>query len=577
MPRISRQFIDSLIARADIVEVIDSRLSLKKAGREYKACCPFHGEKTPSFMVSPSKQFYHCFGCGASGNALGFIMEFEHMDFVEAVETLAQDQGVDVEYETNDFNAPAQPRVEPSLYDLLSQANDFFRQQLPKHPVAVEYLKQRGLSGETARDWQIGYAPDSWDALKNHLSASDKELEAAGLISKNETGRVYDKFRDRIMFPIRDRRGRVIAFGGRVMKADDGPKYLNSPETAVFHKGQELFGLYEARKNNRKLERLIVVEGYMDVIGLYQYGVTNAVATLGTATTADHLQRLFRVIDEVVFCFDGDRAGRDAAWKALNVTLPLLNEGKEVYFLFLADGEDPDTLVKAGGKEAFDAALAGKQDLTDFLFDALKQQHDSTQAMGMTSLVAAACTIIASIQSPLLKSLVTQKLARFSGYNETDLKRQIGGGKAIAQPYTTRPAPAGRQIQLTPMRMAVAVLLQHPKLANQISVNAIPDSLGDPGIKLLNELIDLLHEEPHLTPAMLAERFREHEMVNAVNKLISTELGEAEPKVLLHDSLKQIHKQHLHLRWEELLLKSRQGTLSEAEKNELRRLTQQPN
>ena len=349
---IPQSFIDDLLNRTDIVDVVSSRVQMKKAGKNYTACCPFHKEKTPSFSVSPDKLFYYCFGCGAGGNALGFIMDHDNLDFPQAVEELAKAAGMEIPREESGRpHKPRQPTDSP-LYPLLTAAADFYRQALKIHPArkaAVDYLKGRGLTGEIARDFGLGFAPPGWDNLYKHLSSDTLQQKAmidAGLLVENaETGKRYDRFRDRVMFPIRDSRGRIIAFGGRVL-GDDKPKYLNSPETPVFHKGQELYGLFEARKFNRSLDEIIVVEGYMDVIALAQQGLRNAVATLGTATSEEHMKRLFRVVPSVLFCFDGDQAGRNAAWRALEATLPCLQDGRRARFLFLPEGEDPDTLVR---------------------------------------------------------------------------------------------------------------------------------------------------------------------------------------------------------------------------------------
>jgi len=374
--RIPQHFIDDLLTRIDIVEVIDHRVPLKKAGHEYKACCPFHGEKTPSFTVSQVKQFYHCFGCGEHGNAISFLMDYEHMDFVEAIEALAHGAGIEVPREAGTDQAPQSSNQ--AAYDLLEQTAQYYQQQLRDHAEAqraVDYLKERGLTGEVAARFGIGFAPPGWDNLTRALGNDKKiqqELLNTGLvIERNDSSGIYDRFRDRIQFPIHDRRGRTIGFGGRVINKDDTPKYLNSPETPVFHKGRELYGLYEARKAMRKLVRILVVEGYMDVVALAQFDINYAVATLGTATTHDHLETLFRTVPEIIFCFDGDRAGRQAAWRALENTLPVLRDGRAARFLFLPDGEDPDSQVRKTGKTGFEAAMDQATHLSDFFFDQL--------------------------------------------------------------------------------------------------------------------------------------------------------------------------------------------------------------
>ncbi|UUY08985.1 DNA primase [Pseudomonas sp. J452] len=420
---IPQPFIDDLLNRTDIVEVVSSRIQIKKTGKNYSACCPFHKEKTPSFSVSPDKQFYYCFGCGAGGNALGFIMDHDNLDFPQAIEELAKRAGMDIPREEGGRGGhkPRQPTDSP-LYTLLTAASDYYRQALKSHPTrkaAVDYLKGRGLSGEIARDFGLGFAPPGWDNLLKHLGGDNLQLKAmidAGLLIENtETGKRYDRFRDRVMFPIRDSRGRIIAFGGRVL-GDDKPKYLNSPETPVFHKGQELYGLYEARKNNRDLDEIMVVEGYMDVIALAQQGLRNAVATLGTATSEEHLKRLFRIVPSVLFCFDGDAAGRKAAWRALESTLPSLQDGRRARFLFLPEGEDPDSLVRAEGTDAFRARInQHAQPLADYFFQQLCEEADPRSLEGKAHLATLTTPLIEQIPGNNLRALMRMRLGEITG------------------------------------------------------------------------------------------------------------------------------------------------------------------
>ncbi|QXH51986.1 DNA primase [Pseudomonas fakonensis] len=419
---IPQSFIDDLINRLDIVDVVSSRVQLKKTGKNYSACCPFHKEKTPSFTVSPDKQFYYCFGCGAGGNALGFVMDHDNLDFPQAVEELARAAGMEVPREQGRRDhKPRQPTDSP-LYPLLDAASEFYRQALRGHPTrkaAVDYLKGRGLSGEIARDFGLGFAPPGWDNLLKHLGADSlqqKVMIDAGLLIENaESGKRYDRFRDRVMFPIRDSRGRIIAFGGRVL-GDDKPKYLNSPETPVFHKGQELYGLYEARKHNRNLDEIIVVEGYMDVIALAQQGLRNAVATLGTATSEEHLKRLFRVVPSVLFCFDGDQAGRKAAWRALESTLSALQDGRRARFLFLPEGEDPDSLVRAEGTDAFRARInQHAQPLADYFFEQLSAEADPRSLEGKAHMATLAAPLIEKVPGANLRQLMRNRLKEITG------------------------------------------------------------------------------------------------------------------------------------------------------------------
>ncbi|MFN3771343.1 DNA primase [Ectopseudomonas guguanensis] len=433
---IPQSFIDDLLNRTDIVDVVSSRIQLKKTGKNYSACCPFHKEKTPSFTVSPDKQFYYCFGCGAGGNALGFVMDHDQLEFPQAIEELAKRAGMDVPREEGGRGRTPRQPVDSPLYPLLNAAAEHYRQALKSHPqrkYAVDYLKGRGLTGEIARDFGLGFAPPGWDNLLKQLGTDalqQKVMIDAGLLIENaENGRRYDRFRDRIMFPIRDSRGRVIAFGGRVL-GDDKPKYLNSPETPVFHKGQELYGLYEARKHNRDLDEIMVVEGYMDVIALAQQGLRNAVATLGTATSEEHLKRLFRIVPSVLFCFDGDAAGRNAAWRALESTLPSLQDGRRARFLFLPEGEDPDTLVRAEGTDAFRARInQHAQPLADYFFQQLCEEADPRSLEGKAHLVTLAAPLIDKIPGNNLRALMRQRLSEITGLS----------GEALSQVASSAP------------------------------------------------------------------------------------------------------------------------------------------
>ena len=438
---IPQSFIDDLLNRTDIVDVVSSRVQLKKTGKNFSACCPFHKEKTPSFSVSPDKQFYYCFGCGAGGNALGFVMDHDNLDFPQAVEELAKAAGMEVPREQNvKGQKPRQPTDSP-LYPLLAAAAEFYRQALKSHPMrkaAVDYLKGRGLSGEIARDFGMGFAPPGWDNLYKHLSSDtlqQKVMIDAGLLIENaETGKRYDRFRDRVMFPIRDSRGRVIAFGGRVL-GDDKPKYLNSPETPVFHKGQELYGLFEARKHNRNLDEIIVVEGYMDVIALAQQGLRNAVATLGTATSEEHLKRLFRVVPNVLFCFDGDQAGRNAAWRALEATLSSLQDGRRARFLFLPEGEDPDTLVRSEGTDAFKARInQHAQPLADYFFEQLTKESDPRSLEGKAHMATLAAPLIDKVPGANLRTLMRQRLSEITGLNNEAVSQLVQSAPADVPP-----------------------------------------------------------------------------------------------------------------------------------------------
>ena len=575
MSRIPQSFIDDLMARVDVVEIVGSRVPLKKAGREFKACCPFHGEKTPSFTVSPAKQFYHCFGCGAHGTALGFLMEHDHMDFVEAVEELAKQVGVEVPREAGD----GRRRAGDDLYATMARVSEFYGRQLKESPPAIDYLKQRGLSGETAALFGIGYAPDAWDSLLTRFGEDEaglKRLADCGLIIEREHGGWYDRFRDRIIFPIRDARGRTIAFGGRIMGKGE-PKYLNSPETALFHKGRELYGLYEARQALRDIPRLVVVEGYMDVVGLAQAGIRYAVATLGTATTQDHLQRLFRVTDTVIFCFDGDRAGRQAAWRALENALPTLQEGHQIRFLFLPEGEDPDSLVGKEGAQAFAARLDQATPLSDYFLDQLAGQVDMESLDGRARMAELARPLMRRIPEGIYRDLLTRQLAERVGIEARHLEARLAGDRPDSPGF--RPATRGAARPPNPrsslVRQAIALLLHHPGAAAGAE---IPDELAGldfKGIPLLAELLEISVSNPDISPAGLLERWRDrpeqpHLLQLAASEALVTD--EAAPAVLTDTLTRLVNEAGPERRTALLLEKARDAGLDEAEKEELRRL-----
>jgi len=499
--RIPQEFLDQLLNRVDLVEIVNSRVPLRRAGREFMACCPFHAEKTPSFSVSPSKQFYHCFGCGAHGNAIGFLMDYERLEFLDAVEELARHAGLELPQRGDSGDSSR------TLLERVARADRFFRQQLRIHPDrqrAVDYLRQRGLTGQIAGVFGIGYAPPGWDNLCRALRGDGvpaEDLLAAGLASRDEQGRLRDRFRDRIIFPIRDRRGRVIAFGGRTLDGDVTPKYLNSPETPLFHKGSELYGLYEARAHNRSLPRLIVVEGYMDVVALAQHGIGYAVATLGTATTAEHIERLFRMVNDVVFCFDGDRAGRTAAWRALEVALPFLRDGRQIGFLFLPEGEDPDTLVRREGQAAFEQRLEQATPLADYLFAELRGQSNPETLAGRAKLAELARPLLEKLPDGHFRDLMGERLRQEAGVNATRLR---------PPPVAASRADHNLRLIRTPLRKAIALLLYRPELAQQAMVNdSTPLDSGEPGTRLLAELIETLRDHPQLSVAALLERYRD--------------------------------------------------------------------
>jgi DNA primase len=586
--RIPQSFIDELIARADIVEIIGSRVALKKAGREYKACCPFHNEKTPSFWVSPIKQFYHCFGCGAHGTALGFLMQYDQLPFPEAVEDLAGRLGLDVPHEGGAARAPSD-ELSP-LYALLGRVAEFYAANLRSSTRAREYADQRGLRPETIERFQIGYASDAWDELLRREGSGAEQrraLAVSGLIIERNSGGegFYDRFRDRLMFPIRDSRGRVIAFGGRVLDQGE-PKYLNSPETALFHKGKELYGLYEMRLARASLKRLLVVEGYMDAVRLHQAGLTYAVATLGTATTPEHLRRAFRLVSELVFCFDGDRAGRAAAWRALQNALPEVREGREIRFLFLPDGEDPDSLVGAEGGESFEARVRAAQPMSEYLIAHLSAEADISHADGKARFVALARPLLEKIATGVYRELLLERIAQALKLPAARLEQWLArpegaaaGPAASAAAAPRRPLLVARAGRGTLVTQAITLLLHSPAAALAVSAEhrQALAALAHPGAATLSELLEELNARPALNMAQILERWRERPEYRRLN-----ELAESEP--LVTDSaaaareLRQAIERLLDAqvrggRLEALIQKARGQSLSDAEKLELQALT----
>ena len=470
--RIPKTFIDNLVAQADIVDVISQYIDIKKKGSNYTACCPFHNEKSPSFSVSPSKQFYYCFGCGAHGDAIGFVKEYNNLSFVEAIEELARHLGVDVPREIEEDSQTARKRNEyQKMYALLEKAASFFQQQLRQSEAksAVEYCKMRGLTGKIAKTYGVGFVPKGWDNLNLLLNKDSKQTElllTVGLLTRNDKGRTYDRFRHRLMFPIRDRRGRVVGFGGRVIDANDQPKYLNSPETPVFHKGKELYGLYEIKQSQKTLDCIIVVEGYMDVIALAQAGIPNAVATMGTATTVDHLRVLFKETEQVVFCFDGDRAGKQAAWRALETTLPLMTGEYEVKFLFLPEGEDPDSLVRKENVDTFKQRIETALPLGEFLFTALAGQVDLNRADGRAKYITKVLPFLRPMPAGSMKTVMLNALAERCHVPVNQIANQLMGGK----PAQDETVVAKQSTKLSYAAKAIHYLISQPELMRSLSI-----------------------------------------------------------------------------------------------------------
>ncbi|HEY2274266.1 MAG TPA: DNA primase [Steroidobacteraceae bacterium] len=586
MGRIPQHFIDELIARADIVEVIGTRVQLKKSGREWKACCPFHNEKTPSFWVSPDKQFYHCFGCGKHGTVLGFLMDYDHLAFPEAVEELAGRLGLEVPREGTEGGAP---RADEQLYELMARVARFYVESLGREERARDYLAKRGLNAATLERFQIGYAPNSWNEVLKRFGTDDaqrRRLSETGLIIERERGqaqlseRHYDRFRDRIMFPIRDSRGRVIAFGGRVIDAGE-PKYLNSPETLLFHKGRELYGLYETRRARSNLKRLVVVEGYMDAVRLHQDGIDYAVATLGTATTAEHFRRVFRLVPEVVFAFDGDRAGRGAAWRALQQALPEAREGREIHFLFLPEGHDPDTLVAAEGSAAFEQRLGQALPLSEYLVRELSEQGELSHADGRARFAESARPLYQKVPAGVYRELLLGRLAQVVGLPPERLEElwsRAPGAPAAAPPASRAPArtrtSAGRG---SLVRQAIVRLVHFPAIAAEVSPTERSglDASEEAGIQLLRELLDNLREQPAQISAQVIQRWAGREGGESLQKLLEREeviTDAAAAAGELRAALVKLADLAAERRLQALEAKSRSGPLSADELKEFQKL-----
>jgi len=578
---IPRQFIDDLLARADIVELIESRVPLKKAGKNYQACCPFHTEKSPSFSVSPDKQFYHCFGCGEHGNAISFLMEFDRLEFPDAIEELASHYGMEVPREQSN-QSPAQLKHQQEAYqqkqddyELLGNISKFYQQQFKlasDSSTAIDYLKGRGLSGEIAKKFGVGYISDTWDGMMKMFAKNatlTQQLIDLGMAIQGDKNKPYDRFRGRIMFPIRDKRGRVVGFGGRVLN-DGTPKYLNSPETRIYHKGQELYGLYEAKQANKQLNRIVIVEGYMDVVALAQHGVDYAVAALGTATTPEQLQTLFRTVKEVICCYDGDRAGREAAWRAMDNALPLIQDGYSLKFVFLPDGEDPDTLIRQQGQQAFEKILDNAMPLTEFLFDQLMQQVDMNSLEGKAALLDSFQPFLAKLPDSTIKDGILTKIANtFGAGSDKQLAKLMSNTNQSSIKKVTQ-----KQTKVTPVRLAIALLLEYPHIVNALPNPDMLVEIDIPGISLLNQIIKLCKDNQKINSAQLIEYFRDTIEGKQLTKLMCWQhhvIEETAESVFL-DSIEKLLDNFVEQRTEALLQKARAGHMSSAEKQELQAL-----
>ena len=578
---IPRDFILDLIARTSILDVISKRVKMKKKGNNYFGCCPFHDEKTASFSLNEKKQIYYCFGCGASGSVVNFLMQYERLSFPEAIEELASMQGIRVPYTDNENNQIDQSKqiesrnIRRDLYTLMAKITNFYQQQLALSTSidAHKYLEQRGLNTEIIARYKIGYAPNSSQLAFQTIVKTKNEAELydkAGMSVNNDRGNRFDRFRGRIMFPIRDRQGNVIAFGGRTI-INDSAKYLNSPETPIFHKGFQLYGLYEALEANRNPKQLIIVEGYMDVVSLAQYGIDYAVAALGTATSEEHIKLLFRATDSVIFCYDGDNAGRNAAWRALNVLLPCLIDGKEISFAFLPQDEDPDSFVRKVGKTGFEDYLKTASNLSKFLFDELLKQVDLKTPEGKAKLSSLALPLLDQIKAKAFQLNLLQQLGRYLGLLDLSQIEQLM--QSIRQKYESKvpeTVPIA-QMKLTTMRILIGLLLQYPNLAQLVSdINAI-GQVKMAGIDIFIELLELCQRYPNITTAQILTECLERPFYKQISRLSTWEFHYQDDDIesIFTHTLKELYDNILAQRQDELIAKERVSGLSTAEKKEL--------
>lgn len=565
---IPRDFIDLLLAKIDLVDVINQQIPLhqkQKSGSNFFALCPFHQEKTASFSVSQSKQFYYCFGCGAHGNAIDFLMNYNHLSFSETIERLAHHAGMVVP----NSGLPTKHHSLAALYTLMHEVAAYYYDQMRHSTRAIQYLKQRGISGTIAQQFQLGYAPHTWEALVNQFGKTDldkKKLVEMGLIIKKSEGNgYYDRFRDRIMFPIHDHRGRVIGLGGRIIDQGE-PKYLNSPETPLFQKRQELYGLYQILQSQRSVERILIVEGYMDVIALFQHGITYAVATLGTATSSQHVQRLIRHSTDLIFCFDGDTAGRNAAARALAQLLPITHDTLQIRFLFLPEGEDPDSLIRREGKEAFEQRIAGAHSFSAFFFQQISDQSQMDTIEGRAKFAALALQQIKLLPNGIFKQMLMEELAKRSRIALQTLHQQLG---STTKDTVLLPKSPGSMELPNPIRLAIALLIQHPELA-QLVRKPLPQ-LAMPGLTLLNQLIARFQENSEMTLGMLLELWRDQQEKSLFAELAHLQLIIPETGIQNEflGVLKRLSLQGIDAEIERLLAKAANQSLNQSEKIDL--------
>ncbi|STX43928.1 DNA primase DnaG [Legionella donaldsonii] len=563
---IPRPFIDELLHRTDIVELIDGYVPLKKSGHSFVACCPFHSEKTPSFNVVAKKQFYHCFGCGASGNAISFVMSYLNQGFTNAVETLASRLGMQVPREGDS----EKNQQSLSLYQLLNRVSQFYQKTLKNQgQIAIDYLRQRGLSGEIAKLYQLGYAPPGWQTLETQFKSNKAELITTGMLIQKDDGKTYDRYRHRIMFPIHDRHGRIIGFGGRAIDASQKPKYLNSPETTLFQKSRELYGLHQILQQQVTIDAILVVEGYMDVIALAQYGITNAVAALGTATSTYHIQLLSKHTKQLIFCFDGDTAGRQAAWRALESCLPHLNNGLDASFIFLPEGQDPDSLVRAEGQNAFRERLEKATPLNRFFLDTIAAAIDTKSAAGKSQLINAAKPYLLKMQEGPYKQLLVDEIARMTrieNHRISQLTQDQGSEKINDIKTITR----------SPLRLAIALLIQHPEVFAACQSEISFEWVDSKEQEILQKLLQHIAQYPESNTASLIELWRDTAFFEPLSKLAAWEHQVPEQALTKEfiDIILFLQKQNLENKINQYIAKSRNQGLTISERLALQEMLQ---
>lgn len=556
---IPREFLDELLSRTDLVELIDGYVPLKKRGNSFIACCPFHSEKTPSFNVVAKKQFYHCFGCGSSGNAISFVMSYLNQGFTDAIETLAARVGMQIPRESN----PEKNQQSFSLYQLLNRVNQFYQQSLKTNPTAINYLRERGVSGEIAKRFQLGFAPSGWNTLENQFKENRADLIKTGMLIQKDDGKTYDRYRQRVMFPIHDRHGRIIGFGGRAIEADQKPKYLNSPETIIFQKNRELYGLHQILQENGAIDTILIVEGYLDVIALAQHGICNAVAALGTATSTYHIQLLSKHTTQLIFCFDGDNAGRQAAWRALENSLPQLNNNLDARFVFLPENQDPDSLVRAEGKDAFLARLAKAIPLSQYFLDTLTTGLDTNSLAGKSQLINAAKPFLLAMPDGTYKQLLINELSRCTRIENHRIMQILADQTTPVVGESTQ-----KPISRSPIRLAIAILIQHPEIYSSCHKKIDINALDGDGQEILQKLLKQVAESPETNTAALIEAWRDTPLFNSLGKLAGWEHNVPEEALVKEfiDIINFLQKQNFENKINLYIAKSRKQGLTVSER-----------